>query len=109
MATPDYQDTIVRVGCGAVLGLFVGLAMPSATGKVEGIDCRGGTVVAVVGVSLWFARHWALRFGDRFFQALHKWIGWLWLTVTDSAVVASSNNRFERSRVVSSVSQGGSR
>jgi uncharacterized protein YacL len=74
MATPDRQDTIVRVGCGAVVGLIVGFALVVGTVSyfadpvIERILIVAGSV-AVCAVLAW-------RFGDRFFQALHKWLRW---------------------------------
>ena len=75
MAPPDPQDTVVRVGCGAVVGLFVGFALLVGTASyfanslVQLILTVAGSVVVCAA--------FAWRFGDRFFQALHKWIDWL--------------------------------
>ncbi len=75
MATPDRQDTIVRVGCGAVIGLIVGLAL--AVGTVSYLANSGAELILTVGGSVVVGSILAWRFGDRFFQALHKWLRWL--------------------------------
>ena len=75
MATPDREDTIVRVGCGAVVGLFVGLALLVGTVSYFANSTLG--LVSAVAVSVLVCAVLAWRFGDRFFQALHKWIRWL--------------------------------
>ena len=57
------------------MGLFVGFALLvgtvsyEANSKVELILIVAGSIV-ICAVLAW-------RFGDRFFQALHKWIRWL--------------------------------
>jgi uncharacterized protein YacL len=75
MATPDRQDTIVRVGCGAVVGLFVGLAL--LVGTVSYLANSTLELLMTVVVSILLCAVLAWRFGDRFFRALHKWIRWL--------------------------------
>ena len=75
MATPDRQDTIVRVGCGAVVGLIVGFAL--LVGTVSYLANSIVELVVVVAGSVAICAALAWRFGDRFFQALHKWIRWL--------------------------------
>jgi len=56
MATPDRQDTIVRVGCGAVVGLIVGFALLVGT-----VSYLANSMVALI-LSLpalwWCARQW---------------------------------------------------
>jgi hypothetical protein len=75
MATPDRQDAIVRVGCGAMVGLFVGLVLLVGTVSYEA-NSMVELMLAVAG-SVVVCAALAWRFGDRFFQALHKWIRWL--------------------------------
>ena len=75
MATPDHQDTIVRVGCGAVVGLFVGFALLVGTVSYEANSTVALILVVAGSVVVCAALAW--RFGERFFQALHKWIRWL--------------------------------
>jgi uncharacterized protein YacL len=75
MATPDRQDTIVRVGCGAMVGLFVGLALLVGTVSYFANSTLELILTVVVSVLLYAVLAW--RFGDRFFRALHKWIRWL--------------------------------
>lgn len=75
MPTPERQDAIVRVGCGAVVGLFVGLAL--LVGTVSYMANSVAELVLVVAGSVAFCAVLAWRFGDRFFRALHKWIDWL--------------------------------
>jgi hypothetical protein len=75
MPTPDPQDSIVRVGCGAVVGLFVGFAL--LVGTVSYVANSIVELVLIVAGSVVVCAVLAWRFGDRFFQALHKWIRWL--------------------------------
>jgi hypothetical protein len=74
MATPERQDTIVRVGHGAVVGLIVGFAL--LVGTVSYLANSMVELVLVVAGSVVVCAVLAWRFGDRFFQALHKWIRW---------------------------------
>jgi len=75
MATPDRQDTIVRVGCGAVVGFMVGLAL--LVGTVSYFANSIVELILIVAGSVVICAALAWRFGDRFFQALHKWLRWL--------------------------------
>jgi uncharacterized membrane protein (Fun14 family) len=75
MATPDRQDTIVRVGCGAVVGLIVGFALLVSTVSYLANSIVG--LILLVAGSIVVCAVMAWRFGDRFFQALHKWLRWL--------------------------------
>jgi uncharacterized protein YacL len=75
MATPDRQDTIVRVGCGAVVGLIVGFALLVSTVSYLANSIVG--LILIVAGSMVVCAAMAWRFGDRFFQALHKWLRWL--------------------------------
>jgi uncharacterized membrane protein (Fun14 family) len=75
MATPDRQDILVRVGCGAVVGLIVGLAL--VVGTVSYFANSVVEFILTVAASVLVCAVLAWRFGDRFFQTLHKWLRWL--------------------------------
>ena len=75
MAAPDSQDAGIRIGCGAAVGLVVGLAI--AVGTVSYMANSVVELILVVAGAVVVCAVLAWRFGDRFFQALHKWIGWL--------------------------------
>ena len=75
MAMPDSKDTIVRVGCGAVVGLFIGFAL--LVGTVSYFANSFVDLVLIVVGCVVVCAILAWRFGDRFFQSLHKWIDWL--------------------------------
>jgi hypothetical protein len=75
MSLPNSQETFVRIGCGALVGLLVGLAIVVRTvgywaKSLAVILCMVALSVAICALIGW-------RFGDRFFHSLHKWIGWL--------------------------------
>jgi hypothetical protein len=75
MSTPEAHETFVRIGCGALVGLFLGLAIVVGTvsywaNSISALVCVVALSVAVCALIGW-------RFGDRFFHSLHKWIGWL--------------------------------
>jgi uncharacterized protein YacL len=74
MATRDPQDTIVRIGCGAIVGLLIGLALLVGTASYFANSIVDLIFIVVGCVVVCAALGW--RFGDRFFQGLHKWIGW---------------------------------
>jgi len=75
MLTPESQETFVRIGCGAVVGLLLGLGIVVGTASywANSISTLVWTVVLSVVVCAFLG--W--RLGDRFFYSLHKWIGWL--------------------------------
>ena len=75
MSTPSSQDTFVRVGCGALVGLLVGLAF--VVGTVSYWANSIAVILLVVSLSVVVCGLIGWRFGDRFFHSLHKWIGWL--------------------------------
>ena len=75
MATPEFQDTIVRVGCGTVVGVFVGLAFVVGTASYFANSIVDLILIVVGSIVTCVALAW--RFGDRFLQSLHKWIDWL--------------------------------
>jgi len=71
---PETQEAVVRIGCGALVGLLVGAAIVVGT-----MSLWANSVVAfagVVGLSVVVCALLGWRFGDRFFHSVHKWIGW---------------------------------
>jgi hypothetical protein len=72
MATPDRQETIVRLGCGAIVGLIVGFGL--LVGTVSHLANSVLEIALFVGGSVVVCALLAWRFGDRFFHALHKWL-----------------------------------
>ena len=58
-----------------MVGFFVGLAL--VVGTVSYLANSIVELVLVVAGSVVIFAALAWRFGDRFFQALHKWIRWL--------------------------------
>jgi len=67
---PETQEAVVRIGCGALMGLFVGAAI------VVGWASSAVAFAGVVGLSVVVCALLGWRFGDRFFHSVHKWIGW---------------------------------
>jgi hypothetical protein len=74
MSTPESQETFVRIGCGAGVGLLVGLG--TIVGTVSYWADSTVALVCVVTLSVIVCGLLGWRFGDRFFHSLHKWIGW---------------------------------
>jgi hypothetical protein len=75
MSLPNSQETFVRIGCGALVGLLVGL--PIVVGTVGYWANSIAVILWVVALSVAVCALIGWRFGDRFFHSLHKWIGWL--------------------------------
>ena len=75
MSMPDSQETLVRIGCGALVGLLVGLAI--IVGTVSYWANSIAVILGIVALSVAVCALIGWRFGDRFFHSLHKWIGWL--------------------------------
>jgi hypothetical protein len=72
---PESQEAFVRIGCGALVGLLVGAAV--VVGTVSYWANSSLAIAGVVVVSVVVCAFLGLRFGDRFFHSVHKWIGWL--------------------------------
>jgi hypothetical protein len=68
------EDAFVRVGCGALVGLVVGVAIVVSTVSywADSLAAFAG----VVGLSVLICAVIGWGFGDRFFHSVHRWIGW---------------------------------
>jgi hypothetical protein len=75
MSTPEAQESFARIGCGALVGLLLGLAIAVGTASYWANSISA--LVCVVALAVVFCALIGWRFGDRFFHSLHKWIGWL--------------------------------
>ena len=74
MATPEREDAIVRIGCGAVVGLVLGLSLVVG---VVGFEANSIFVLVItVTACIVACALLGWRFGDRFFHSLHKWVRW---------------------------------
>lgn len=71
----DAEDTVVRLGCGAVVGLFVGLVLLVGFGT-QFLRSRWAMGVLVL-LSVVVCADLAWKMGDRFFHSMHNWIRWL--------------------------------
>jgi hypothetical protein len=74
MSTPESQETFVRIGCGALVGLLVGLVL--VVGTVSYWANSSVAFAGVVGLSAVVCSFLGWRFGDRFIKSVRKWIGW---------------------------------
>ena len=74
MSLSDHPETITRIGCGAMVGLFVGFVIVVGTASFYADST--GTFVLVVGLSVAVCAFLGWLIGDRFFHTLHKWIRW---------------------------------
>jgi uncharacterized membrane protein YgaE (UPF0421/DUF939 family) len=75
MSMPDSQDTFVTIGCGALVGLFVGIIVVVGT-----VSFWANSIVAfgcAIVISITVCAFLGWRHGDRFLRSFHKWIGWL--------------------------------
>ena len=76
MSPPDSKDTFIRIGCGAMVGVLVGMLIVVGT-LVYWVNSITA-LVSVVALSVVVCALVGWRFGDTFFHSLHKWIGWFW-------------------------------
>jgi hypothetical protein len=74
MSLPDFPETVTRIGFGAIVGLVAGFIF--VVGTASFYANSAGAFVIVVGLSVAACSFLGWRFGDRFFQSLHKWIRW---------------------------------
>jgi hypothetical protein len=74
MSLPNRPETITRIVVGAMVGLFVGVAIVVGTASFYAKST--GTLVLVVGLSAVLCAFLGWLLGDRFFHTLHKWIQW---------------------------------
>jgi O-antigen/teichoic acid export membrane protein len=68
-------EAATRIGCGAVVGLVVGLVF--VVSAAISFSKSGVALGAVVLLSIVVCGFLGWRYGDRFFHSLHKWIRWL--------------------------------
>jgi hypothetical protein len=73
MSTRDSPEALIRIGCGAFIGLMVGFILVGAT-----LSFYAGSVemLVVVGLSTVVCAVLAWRLGDRFYRSLSKWLRW---------------------------------
>ena len=70
---PDAEEKVIRFGCGAVLGLLLGLL------AVFGLLALSNWItVAVLFVPAACCGWLAMRYGDAFWYKLAKYVPWLW-------------------------------
>jgi hypothetical protein len=74
MLPPDSQETFVRFGCGALVGLLVGMSI--VLGAIVYFANSIVALISVVAFSVIVCALLGWRFGDAFFHSLHKWISW---------------------------------
>jgi hypothetical protein len=75
MPQPQPLETATRIGCGAFIGLLVGLVV--VVGLVGSIGDSRVAMAAFVALSVLVCAFLGWRLGDRFFQSLHRWLPWL--------------------------------
>lgn len=71
---PPVAEQVTRIGCGAVVGLFLGVALiVNMADAFSSRAARGVVLFVLVVACSWLG--W--RFGDRFFHSIPKWFrGW---------------------------------
>jgi hypothetical protein len=69
------EETIVRLGCGAVVGLSIGVMLVVGTVSDFANVFARMAVVVCDSVALFAALAW--RFGDGFFEEIEKWPRWI--------------------------------
>jgi TRAP-type C4-dicarboxylate transport system permease large subunit len=69
-----YEDSIVRLGCGALVGLFLGVAI--VVGTLSFWANTTAAFVVVVALSIVIGAWLGWRYGNRFFHSMSTWMGW---------------------------------
>lgn len=75
MTRADLPESATNIGCGAVVGLVVGLIVVVGTGTMFLDSAIAMGVLVVLSMAICGLLGW--RYGNRFFHSLLKWIGWL--------------------------------
>ena len=71
---PPIAEQVARIGCGAVVGIFLGIALVV---NMAGEFSSGAEIAVVVFVAVVVCGWLGWRFGDRFFHSIPKWFrGW---------------------------------
>ncbi len=71
MSTRDSPEALIRIGCGAFIGLMVGFIIVAATLSFYAASIE---MLLVVGVSVVVCAFLAWRLGDQVYRFLMKWL-----------------------------------
>jgi ABC-type antimicrobial peptide transport system permease subunit len=71
MSARDSPEALIRIGCGAFIGLTVGFIIVAATLSFYASSIE---VLLVVGLSMAVCVVVAWRFGDQVYRSLSKWL-----------------------------------
>jgi hypothetical protein len=71
------MESGTRIGCGALVGVLVGLVLVTGVGLAGFADGSRRTLVTILVLSIVVCALLGWRLGDRFFQSLARWLPWL--------------------------------